>query len=267
LGVQAPIDHASIFTDRIVHALNLENIVEGQRAVMDLTSPLWPEEILGGIEREMAARGAEIYDQQCSSCHALIDRNQHSRVGAAADTKREIAVPVIPLERIGTDPRQAATFARRMANLSKVGGPVEISSFAAGQLVTEKIVTQWISQSPDNASSAAEINQGRPNEFRGLLHYRARPLNGIWATAPYLHNGSVPNLRELLMPAAQRSKVLYMGNWDFDPVNVGYETASPFPGATLLDTRIPGNSNAGHEFGIDLNEADRMALIEFLKSL
>jgi len=58
-----------------------------------------------------------------------------------------------------------------------------------------------------------------------------------------------------------------MGNWDFDPVNVGYETSSPFAGATLLDTRLPGNSNSGHEFGTDLNDADRAALIEYLKTL
>ena len=178
-----------------------------------------------------------------------------------------IAIKTFPLDKIGTDPRQATTFARRTVDLSKLGGPAEISSFMAGQVVTEKIVTQWIAQSADNARLAAEVNQGRPNEFRGLLEYRARPLNGIWATAPYLHNGSVPNLRELLTPPTQRSKVFYMGNWDFDPVAVGYETSSPFAGATILDTRLPGNWNTGHEFGTDLNDADRAALIEYLKTL
>ena len=118
----------------------------------------------------------------------------------------------------------------------KVGGPAQIPSFQAAQAVTKKIVSQWIAESPENAQLAAEVNQGRPNEFRALLEYRARPLNGIWATAPYLHNGSVPNLREMLTPAAQRSKIFYMGNWDFDPVTVGYETSSNFSGATLLDT-------------------------------
>jgi hypothetical protein len=58
-----------------------------------------------------------------------------------------------------------------------------------------------------------------------------------------------------------------MGNWDFDPVRVGYETSSPFLGGSVLDTRLPGNSNAGHEFGTELNDADRAALIEYLKTL
>src|SRR6185295_2149952 len=131
-----------------------------------------------------------------------------------------ITIPTFPLYAIGTDPRQAVTFANRTVDLSKIGGPAQISSFKAGEAVTGKIVSQWIEQSPENAALAEEVNQGRANEFRGRLQYRARPLNGTWATAPYLHNGSVPNLQELLMPAARRSKVLYMGNWDFDPVRV-----------------------------------------------
>ena len=252
LGVQAPIDHSTIFTDRIVHSVNVDNIAAGQKAVMNMMSPLWPEEILGPIDQTLAAQGAALYQGRCADSY-----------GAA----HEITIPTYALDAIGTDPRQALTFANRTVDLSKIGGPTEISTFAAGQAVTEKIVSQWIAQSAENAALAEEVNQGRPNEFRGELRYRARPLNGIWATAPYLHNGSVANLQELLMPAARRSKVLYMGNWDFDPVRVGYETSSPFVGASILDTRLPGNSNAGHEFGTDLGDADRAALIEYLKTL
>jgi hypothetical protein len=268
LGVQAPIDHATIFTDRLVHGVNLDSIARGQRAVMDLTSPPWPEAILGRIDQALATRGEAIYQGRCAACHAVIERTTHAPPGASAyDPDHRIEIPTFALDAIGTDPRQAATFARRTVDLSKIGGPPEISSFKAGEAVTEKIVSQWIAQSTENAKLAEEVNQGRPNEFRGELRYRARPLNGIWATAPYLHNGSVPNLQELLMPAARRSQMLYMGNWDFDPQRVGYETGSPFPGASVLDTRLPGNSNAGHEFGTDLNNADRTALIEYLKTL
>ena len=272
LGVQAPIDPATIFTDQVIHGVNVGNIAKGQRAVMDLMSPQWPEDILGPINKEMATRGAEVYQDQCAGCHAVIDRTAHAPSGATANgADYKIEIPTIPLDKIGTDPRQAATFAERTVNLSKIGGPAEIPSFQAGQVVTEKIVNQWIEESDENAKLAAEVDQGRPNEFRGKvggdLVYRVRPLNGIWATAPYLHNGSVPNLVELLMPASRRSKVLYMGNWDFDPVRVGYETGSPFPGASILDTRLPGNSNAGHELGTGISDADKAALIEYLKTL
>jgi hypothetical protein len=101
---------------------------------------------------------------------------------------------------------------------------------------------------------------------KATLEYRARPLDGIWATAPYLHNGSVPTLADLLLPAAQRPKTFYVGDCEIDPVKVGC-VATAAPGAFLLDTTKKGNWNVGHEFGTSLSEADRAALLEYLKSL
>ena len=111
---------------------------------------------------------------------------------------------------------------------------------------------------------------------RDELIYKARPLNGIWAVAPFLHNGSVPNLYLLLSPQSERPKTFWSGSKQFDPVKVGYDTAE-ISGATLFDTSKPGNSNAGHEFkdgprgkgviGPLLSPDDRMAIIEYLKSL
>ena len=100
--------------------------------------------------------------------------------------------------------------------------------------------------------------------------YKARPLNGIWATAPYLHNGSVPNLYELLQPAANRSKEFYLGSREYDPVNVGYDiqASSEYPNAFKLDTTLKGNSNSGHEYGTtELSEAEKLELLEYLKTL
>ena len=101
-----------------------------------------------------------------------------------------------------------------------------------------------------------------------LMRYRAGTLDGVWATAPYLHNGSVASLRELLLPAAERMKVFSVGSTDFDPVTVGFDP-SPADGRTLFDTSRPGNSNAGHDtYGNHgFSEADRHALVEYLKTL
>jgi len=99
------------------------------------------------------------------------------------------------------------------------------------------------------------------------LAYKARPLNGIWATAPYLHNGSVPSLWELLKKPGDRVQSFYVGNREFDPVNVGYVTTQPDERATPLDTSRPGNSNGGHTWGTDLPDAEKWDLIEYLKSL
>jgi hypothetical protein len=79
------------------------------------------------------------------------------------------------------------------------------------------------------------------------LGYKARPLAGIWATPPYLHNSSVPNLYQMLVPATRRSAKFYLGSTRFDPKHVGYETHQ-FPGAFEMDTTMPGNRNTGHEF-------------------
>jgi hypothetical protein len=100
--------------------------------------------------------------------------------------------------------------------------------------------------------------------------YESRVLHGIWATAPYLHNGSVPNLWELLTPPDQRKPFFMVGSKVYDRVNVGYVTdSSPFKDGKLVvgSGAEPGNSNAGHDFGKDLTDDDRWALIEYLKQL
>jgi hypothetical protein len=95
--------------------------------------------------------------------------------------------------------------------------------------------------------------------------YKARPLDGIWATAPYLHNGSVPTLWELLQEPDKRMKVFYVGRRDFDPKNVGFESAT---GPYKFDTSLRGNSNSGHAAGTrELTEPQKRALLEYLKTL
>ena len=78
--------------------------------------------------------------------------------------------------------------------------------------------------------------------------YRANDLRGLWFTAPFLHNGSVPTLADLLNPASQRPATFMRGNFAFD-------------------TTVQGNSNSGHEFGTSLSAADKTALVAYLNSL
>jgi hypothetical protein len=122
------------------------------------------------------------------------------------------------------------------------------------------------------------------------LYYRARPLNGVWATAPYLHNGSVPSLYWMLKPAAERPTRFCVGARDFDPEQVGFRTLpgeapACLWGETLFSTTdsngsaIPGNSNLGHSFegmpglvkrgviGRALSEEEQFDLLEYLKIL
>ena len=114
-----------------------------------------------------------------------------------------------------------------------------------------------------------------PNDPKGTqVVYKGRPLQGIWATAPYLHNGSVPTLYDLLLPPAQRPATFYVGAREFDPVKVGFVTAQSEQNSFRFDTRdaagkpIDGNSNEGHDYdNAALTDEQRKALVEYMKSL
>jgi cytochrome c5 len=96
------------------------------------------------------------------------------------------------------------------------------------------------------------------------LGYKSRPLNGVWATAPYLHNGSVPSLAELLKPEDERIKSFHIGSIEFDTDNVGFKDDPTQP---VYDTKLDGNSNAGHKYGTVLSKDKKRDLLEYLKSL
>ena len=106
---------------------------------------------------------------------------------------------------------------------------------------------------------------------KGGEGYIAANLSGIWLRGPYLHNRSVPTLRELLAPPAQRRTTFFPGNDILDPENVGFlATMEEEPGRrkfVLYDTTKPGHSNAGHLYATGLSRPDRDALLEYLKTL
>ena len=122
---------------------------------------------------------------------------------------------------------------------------------------------------------AAEMNtigKGTPwafHRFRTTDGYASHPLDGIWLRAPYLHNGSVPTLAELLSPPEGRRTTYYRGNDVYDQERVGFVSDVPQSGPRkfyLFDTRERGNGNGGHLYGVDLSPADKEALLEYLKT-
>jgi len=104
-----------------------------------------------------------------------------------------------------------------------------------------------------------------PKEFgvRSTGKYFAASLNGVWARSPYLHNGSVRTIRELLTSPTQRARTFHRGSHVFDEKELGYTDE----GAYLFDTSVSGNSNSGHNYGTKLSETEKRDLIEFLKTL
>jgi hypothetical protein len=105
--------------------------------------------------------------------------------------------------------------------------------------------------------------------FRKTNGYVAMPLDGVWLRAPYLHNGSVPYLEELLEPPSARLPVFYRGYDVYDRTRMGFisEGDGAQRGGMLFDTKVPGNSNGGHTYGVELTSAHKKALLEFLKTL
>lgn len=123
----------------------------------------------------------------------------------------------------------------------------------------------------DNQNTIGAGKWWRFRKFRKTNGYANSPLDGIWARAPYLHNGSVPTLRDLLNSPSERPAVFYRGDDEYDPVNVGFRSdrSENGEGKKLFrfDTTIPGNGNGGHYYGTDLTDDQKAALVEYMKNL
>jgi mono/diheme cytochrome c family protein len=107
------------------------------------------------------------------------------------------------------------------------------------------------------------------SHFRTTNGYVSVPLDGLWLRGPYLHNGSVPSLADLLEPVERRPKMFWRGYDVIDPNGVGFISigADAQAAGTPFDTSLPGNSNAGHLWGTTLDAERKRALIEYLKTL
>ena len=143
---------------------------------------------------------------------------------------------LFPVAEVGTDPHRAEMFTQKLADgFNKFLAELEAEGYHP------------------------------PKEFgvRSTGKYFAATLSGVWARSPYLHNGSVRTMQELLTSPAQRSKNFKRGAREYDPVAMGYWN----DGAYVFDTSASGNSNSGHNYGTKLSNDEKRDLIEYLKTL
>jgi mono/diheme cytochrome c family protein len=255
-----------------------------EKGFSGLKSPKWPGDVLPPIDGKLAAQGAELYKTNCQECHrppvadkAFFDFSNKDWWRTNQAGQPILKVENIPISHVGTDPAQAADMGSRTVALpSNLGINQTGFGFALGEVVAKTVNYIFDQQKPPLSDKDKErINGYMPNEIRGELAYKVRPLNGIWATPPYLHNGSVPTIDALLGPAKDRPATFYLGNREYDPVKLGYKTDKLTNGFEF-DTSIRGNSNRGHEFTDDkqaygrvgpaLSSDQRKALIEYLKT-
>jgi cytochrome c5 len=182
------------------------------------------------VDKNLAAQGAPIYKQYCSSCHGADGK----------DFRGEQVGKVVPIADIGTDRRRLDSYTYDVAvNQNLIFAGYEVERFS---------------------------------HFRKTFGYANSPLDGVWLRAPYLHNGSVPSLRDLLEPSAKRPKTFYRGYDVYDQKKAGFvsdlgeESGRKY---FLYNTEEAGNSNRGHEgkrYGTELTPAEKNALVEYLKT-
>jgi mono/diheme cytochrome c family protein len=261
-----------------------------EQTLQRLKPPAWPEELLGAIDKTQAAKGRELFTENCAGCH--VPRSVQS------DGRWVQHLKMLPVEFIGTDPGAANNIAdhrfdltalqwdpAELAQLDVQLQPTPTESLDLSKLSSAKglaYVTAFVGNRAFREANIPTAERpdmdgfGLPIGVRELRAYKARPLAGIWATAPFLHNGSVPSIYQLLSPQNERTTTFYKGTFEYDPRHLGYRTEA-FTNGFMFDTRITGNHNSGHEFragkrgngviGRLLQPEERWALLEYLKVL
>ncbi|MDB6146078.1 MAG: hypothetical protein JWP80_5122 [Pseudomonas sp.] len=261
-----------------------------EETLQRLKPPAWSEDVLGAIDRPRAAKGRALFAENCAGCH--VPKVEQ------VDGRPVKKLKMLPLAYIGTDPNAANNIADQRYDLSALkwdpaeltklgvtfyptpGEPLDMSQLSVATGLA--YITAFVE---DRAYRDAKVSPqerprldgfGLPIGVQELRVYKARPLEGVWATPPFLHNGSVPSLYQLLSPQDERATTFYTGSFEYDPRHLGYRTEA-FDGAFLFDTSISGNHNSGHEFragkrgngviGRWLQPEERWALLEYLKVL
>ena len=261
-----------------------------EETLQRLKPPAWPEALLGAVDKPLAAKGRALFAENCAGCH--VPTVTHS------DGRPVQQLKMLPVEVIGTDPGAANNIADHRFDLTALQWtpaelaqldvqlhpaptePLDLSKLSVAKGLA--YVTAFVENRAyrDAAISAAERpvmdGFGLPIGVRELRAYKARPLAGVWATAPFLHNGSVPSIYQLLSPQDERATSFYKGTFEYDPKHLGYRTEA-FTNGFVFNTRITGNHNSGHEFragkrgdgviGRLLQPEERWALLEYLKVL
>lgn len=236
--------------------VQLDNLIWMEDVLKTLRAPKWPAEVFGPIDTAKAAEGRKLFTQNCAGCHGIKEL-----------TNGAWDVTVVPLDHIGTDRLQAANWAGLTYDATKIGLSKETPAYKL-DIAINAIRRQLYA---DNKTPPEQ--QESDVELMAPCGYKARPLIGIWASPPFLHNGSVRTVFDLL--SETRPTKFTFGTREFDPAKLGY-TEDKSDGDLVFDASLPGNSNQGHwwtddkarpgRIGPRLTDNDKYAIIEYLKA-
>jgi hypothetical protein len=250
----------------------LDNLNKLEHLAYKINPPAWPASVFGAVDDAKAARGRGVYDRTCANCHEK---------PFEVDANGLISYQLFKLSEMGTSPLAAQNFDQTVIVDGK-----EVRFAEAAFSILESLKRQYYVANNISAQTQADW-EGRARrpaprmrstladaekypDSKGGRVYPAKPLAGIWATAPYLNNGSVANMWDLLTVPEARPAKFSLGSREYDTEKLGYITtpnaSSPAP-AWEFDATKPSNSNRGHVYGTKLSDDDKWALIEFLKVL
>ena len=255
-------------------SINVTNIYKIETQLQALKPPLWPAKMFGPYNLELAQQGRELFMENCASCHAP------RPILAPGNKYAKLAVFKIPLDTIGTDPKRSTNATTARFDATKlVGHNAPNVTLSEGLTLTVGAAKEWAYTKINLPLKQRGKWNGfdRPNIVKFESFYKARTLDGIWSSPPYLHNGSVRNIYELLSPVDERATQFWVGLSDYDPVNLGVgPKVNDNDIGFIMDTTLAGNSNSGHEnsntsapgvIGRLLSPIERIALIEYMKAL
>jgi hypothetical protein len=272
-----------------IHADALDRL---ETMLRRLEPPKWP----GTLDPKKVAAGQVLYETKgCKGCHTIEPAGDAVyRIHMIAQTRNN---------RNDTDPWMACNAITYVSAAGKLQGQPEgyvsgdplTSTAKLATMLRTTVIGTLLGKGAEIVKTAAQIffgveppprvvgartavslaekRAGRLeqcyNDKSGLFAYKARPLDGIWATPPYLHNGSVPTLYDVLRDPKDRPASFNLGTRTYDPVKVGYVTDAKAAGNSFtFNTAGQGNSNQGHDYNVGkLTEDERLALLEYLKSL
>lgn len=257
-------------------SINFDALKRAEELITKLWSPAWPAEF--GLDKDLAKTGQVVYQKNCITCHAHMQRDDRNR--RANDVLVPIETNFGPYAILATDDLVAKNWRDRQSKVGPLAGRNEtiplrgtfpsspntqvfardILSHMVFNAIARSFVPWREELNIDDTASARMFSESVPVS---LMRYKSRPLNGVWSTAPYLHNGSVLDMQQLLTKPADRLKSFQVGSVEFDARTLGFKNEGP----STLDTSLPGNRNTGHDYGTDLSESDKLALIEYIKTL
>jgi hypothetical protein len=267
LGLGALVD-----TDTLKSTLLPANLYRLEDYVRKLPAPVWPD-AFGKVDTVAPeyVKGEEIYKQNCASCHEGKEKRETADLPDGKG-KKIFANGKVLVYQIGTDDARRNISAVPMKDgkpfFTELGSLQRKIKDRALQDHAAELARPGIKDVVDRMEALDKNPEWLTNDG-----YIARPLKGAWASAPFLHNGSVPSIADLLKPANERPSVFSVGCREYDPENLCFisdkkkMTADQQSHARDFDTKLAGNANTGHEFGTALAPDEKKALMQYLKAM